>query len=44
MDYALPLFCDEEQNLRKDLTTDGLHLVDSGYAIWKEHLMPYVFE
>ena len=39
-----PYFCDEEQNLRKDLTTDGLHLVDSGYAIWKEHLMPYVFE
>lgn len=39
-----PYFCDENLNLRKELTTDGLHLVDSGYAIWKEHLMPYVFE
>ncbi len=37
-----PYFCDEEQNLRKELTTDGLHLVGAGYEIWREHLEPYV--
>lgn len=37
-----PYFCDENQNLRKELTTDGLHLVGAGYEIWREQLEPYV--
>ncbi|MDE6310686.1 MAG: serine acetyltransferase [Muribaculaceae bacterium] len=37
-----PYFCDENQNLRADITTDGLHLTAPGYEIWREHLEPYV--
>lgn len=39
-----PSFCDEDQNLRKELTTDGLHLVGAGYEIWRDRLRPYVEE
>ncbi|MCH5220897.1 MAG: sialate O-acetylesterase [Muribaculaceae bacterium] len=39
-----PYFCDDEQNLRKDLTNDGLHLLAPGYLIWKEVIMPYIEE
>lgn len=39
-----PLFCDEEGNLRADLTNDGLHLLAPGYMIWKEAVLPYVTE
>lgn len=42
--YLYPYFCDEDSNLRADITTDGLHLTAPGYEIWREHLAPYVFE
>ena len=32
---------DEEGNLRKDLTNDGLHLLPEAYEIWIEILRPY---
>lgn len=39
MGYAFldlhPLFCTEQGELREDLTEDGLHINDAGYAIWK---------
>jgi lysophospholipase L1-like esterase len=31
-------FADEEGNLRRDLTTDGLHLSPQGYALWHSAL------
>lgn len=37
-----PLFCDEQGNLRADLTNDGLHLLGPGYQIWKQALLPYL--
>lgn len=30
-----PLFTDEKGNLRPELSTDGLHLNDRGYLVWK---------
>lgn len=42
--YLYPHFCDEEGNLRKDLTNDGLHLLAPGYMIWKEIILPYIEE
>ena len=35
---------DEEGNLRKDLTNDGLHLLPEAYEIWIEILRPYINE
>lgn len=37
-------FCDEDGNLRADLTNDGLHILGPGYIIWREILLPYVNE
>lgn len=37
-----PLFCDENQNLRSELTSDGLHLKQEGYLIWRDALIPYI--
>jgi len=31
-------FIDEKGELRKELTGDGLHINDAGYAIWKEQI------
>lgn len=39
-----PAFCDEDGNLRRDLTNDGLHLLAPGYLIWRDIIMPYVKE
>lgn len=39
-----PAFCDEESNLRSDLTNDGLHLLGPGYMIWRDLLLPYILE
>lgn len=39
-----PHFCDEDGNLRTDLTNDGLHLLGPGYRIWREIVLPYVDE
>lgn len=35
---------DDEGNLRKDLTNDGLHLLPEAYEIWIEILRPYLNE
>ncbi len=38
-----PLFVDKDTNvLRKELTNDGLHLNENGYAIWTDELKRYV--
>lgn len=39
-----PHFADEDGNLRKELTNDGLHLLGDGYLIWREQLIPYLAE
>ena len=39
-----PAFCDEEGNLRSDLTNDGLHLLGPGYLMWRDLLLPYILE
>lgn len=39
-----PLFCDNEGNLRAELTNDGLHLLAPGYLIWRDAVLPYVNE
>ena len=37
-----PLFTDADRDvMRQDLTIDGLHLTESGYAIWVRALRPY---
>lgn len=36
-----PLFSDDRGNLRPDLTTDGLHLNDRGYLVWRSALLLY---
>ena len=33
-----PLMCDEKGELKKELTRDGLHINDAGYAIWKREI------
>ena len=39
----LPLFIQSKTSiLRKDLTTDGLHLNEKGYEIWVKQIAPYV--
>lgn len=35
---------DDEGNLRAELTSDGLHLLPEGYAIWRDILLPYINE
>lgn len=39
-----PLFADEEGNLRKDYTNDGLHLLGPAYLVWRDYLLPYINE
>ncbi len=39
-----PAFADENDNLRPELTNDGLHLTGGGYLLWKEILLPYITE
>lgn len=39
-----PLFSDGADNLRKEFTNDGLHLLGPGYMVWKEAVLPYVNE
>jgi lysophospholipase L1-like esterase len=33
-----PHFCDEKAELKQELTGDGLHINDAGYAIWKREI------
>lgn len=39
-----PSFADDEGNLRKELTNDGLHLLGPAYLIWRDIVLPYVNE
>lgn len=39
-----PLFANDEGNLRPELTNDGLHLLGSGYLVWRDAILPYVKE
>lgn len=39
-----PLFNDGNDNLRKELTNDGLHLLGPGYLIWRDAIRKYVEE
>lgn len=39
-----PLFADEDGNLRKDYTNDGLHLLGPAYLVWRDFLLPYINE
>lgn len=39
-----PYFANDEGNLRVDLTNDGLHLLGSGYILWRDIVRPYVLE
>jgi lysophospholipase L1-like esterase len=34
-----PLFSDDQGNLRTDLSTDGLHLNEQGYLVWRSALL-----
>lgn len=36
------LFCDEDGDLRFDLTEDGLHLNNKAYEIWADYLRTYL--
>ena len=36
------VFAAQDGTLRKDLTYDGLHLNEAGYAVWGEALSPYI--
>jgi lysophospholipase L1-like esterase len=38
-----PFFLDGKRTLDSRYTTDGLHLNDEGYAVWKELLQPYIY-
>jgi len=39
-----PSFCDNEGNLKKEFTNDGLHLLAPGYMVWRDIILPYVKE
>lgn len=39
-----PLFTDDEGNMRRELTNDGLHLMGPGYYIWHDAILPYINE
>ncbi len=37
-----PFFCNQDNKLRIELTTEGLHLSEKGYEIWADCLKPYL--
>lgn len=39
--HLFPLFTDDEGNLDLDFTTDGLHLNERGYLVWRSALQLY---
>lgn len=39
-----PLFVDDDGNLRKDWTNDGLHILGQAYLAWRDYLLPYINE
>ena len=42
--HLFPHFADAKGGLRKELTNDSLHLLGSGYEIWKAQLLPFLKE
>lgn len=36
------LMCDDAEQLKGDCSTDGLHLNDRGYRIWRDAITPFV--
>lgn len=41
--HLFPLFTEKNSNvMRKELTTDGLHLTEEGYRIWSKALKRYL--
>lgn len=38
------IFADENDNLDKNITNDGLHLLGEGYLKWRDFILPYVME
>lgn len=41
---VFPLFVDEEGNMRKEFTNDGLHILGPAYLAWRDFLLPYINE
>lgn len=37
-----PDFADENNEMKQELTTDGVHLNEAGYAVWKKHLAKHI--
>ena len=37
-----PDFADENNEMKQELTTDGVHLNETGYNIWKKHLSKFI--
>jgi lysophospholipase L1-like esterase len=37
-----PDYADENNSLKEELSTDGVHLNSRGYAIWKKHISPFI--
>lgn len=37
-----PFFCDSEGELSPEYTNDGLHLMGSGYLLWRSLILPYL--
>lgn len=37
-----PDFADENNEMKQELTTDGVHLNEAGYTIWKKHLAKHI--
>ena len=40
----VPVFQDEAGRLPQELTSDGLHLNERGYELWRQQLEPFVVE
>ena len=38
------VFLDENDEMKEDLTKDGVHLNENGYAVWREQIEDYVQE
>lgn len=41
---VFPIFVDNDGNLRKDYTNDGLHVLGNAYLAWRDFLLPYINE
>lgn len=41
---VFPLFVDEDGNMRKEYTNDGLHILGPAYLAWRDFLLPFINE